>query len=297
MPESTGEWGCEAIAFDGLEAKKITVVADPSLSGKVLVRASYDDQAEFDAMSVVEGRELAFKGRGGGSSFSSVSIGGISVSGRGVNVVNGRVFRGNNVSIVNGRTFVDGVEVSGDGGQPKKVTLSLEVRAPVGFPVRVVGVGGTEFVVDTDGGKLKAELDGQCGLRAGHVASPAVECSGQVEAVFDRVTGDKASFEVSGQCRVGVGALEVSTVDIDVSGQSKVIVKSGAVATLKVDVCGQSGVDVRATAETAVLEASGMSNIFVEEVTGSVDEDTSGLSRINVSRRPSSGSKPGGGWW
>jgi hypothetical protein len=194
MPEKHQRFNnCEAVTIGSVVAKSIKVVADSDLrddlAGAVFLEAEFADQAEFDPVSIKEGRELVLKGKpretfsGGRGIFGSIF-------GRSNKVTVGDIVGNHSVSFVDGRVFRDGVEVLPQGDTVSdKVTMDLVLVVPVGFPVRLIGEGQIEFTVDPRGGRLVADLSGSCGLKVSDVTSLEIECGGSCEVTIKRLRG------------------------------------------------------------------------------------------------------------
>jgi hypothetical protein len=96
---------------------------------------------------------------------------------------------------------------------------------------------------------------------------------------------DISSLEVSGAASVDARDLDNSDLSIDSSGAAKIKV-AGSTAKLTVDVSGGTGVDAQSLkAEDATVQASGASNVIVN-VSGDLDTDASGASKIIYTGTP-----------
>jgi hypothetical protein len=96
---------------------------------------------------------------------------------------------------------------------------------------------------------------------------------------------DISSLEVSGAASVDARDLDNSDLSIDSSGAAKIKV-AGSTAKLTLDVSGGTGVDAQSLkAEDATVQASGASNVIVN-VSGDLDTDASGASKIIYTGTP-----------
>jgi len=167
---------------------------------------------------------------------------------------------------------------------------------------RVEGGGTTQFVLDTRGGKLLAELGGMCDLIAGEVATPKVACHGQSRAKL-AVVRDGGELSASGQSKTSADTAIGGRFTLSASGQSEVGVRGGHLDVITASASGQSEVSVQAKVGDATLTASGMSTIAVAAVSGQLSERKSGMSTIRIGQRPQASSGPtapggkSGGWW
>ena len=295
--------GCEALTIDAVAAKSIRIMADSDLrdgvEGEVFLEAQFADQAEMDAVIITEGRELVLKGKpsrcatGEGNFFN--------MFGRSAKVSVGDIVGCNSVSIINGRVIVDGVEVKGDSGFGRNnPTLEVSLLVPVGFPVRIIGCGGTEFTVDTRGGRLLAELDGSCRLQVSDVTSPDIETNGACQVAIGRMR-DGGRFEANGASRIVVDQADGGDLEVELNGSSNLVIETGTIGKLDAETNGASKLSALVTAERADLEAAGAASIVVSEVTGKVTEDRSGAASIKVGKRTGTDAgtdaRSAGSWW
>lgn len=96
---------------------------------------------------------------------------------------------------------------------------------------------------------------------------------------------DIQSIEASGASKVSLNSLKNSVLKIDTSGASKVLI-NGETASLTINVSGASKVDAEnLKAENATIDASGASHASVF-VSGRLNADASGASRIIYSGNP-----------
>ena len=287
--------GCEALTIDAVAAKSIRIMADSDLrdglEGVVFLEAQFAEQSEMDAVIIKEGRELVLKGRkvpsatGAGNFFNMFC--------RSAKVSAG--------DIVGGRVIVDDVEVKGDSGLGRNnPTLEVSLLVPVGFPVRIIGCGVTEFTVDTRGGRLLAELDGSCSLQVSDVTLPDIETNGACQVAIGRMR-DGGRFEANGASRIVVDQADGGDFEVELNGSSNFVIETGTIGKLDAEANGASKLSALVTAERADLEAAGAASIVVSEVTGKVTEDRSGVAKIRVSKRPGADAgtdtKSGGTWW
>jgi len=301
MPERHQRFNnVEAITIDSVAARSIVISADSDLreelAGAVYMDAEFEDQAEMDAVVITEGRELVLKGKpapsmsGRGNIFNSF--------GRSAKVSVGDIVGRNSVSIINGRVIVDGVEVAGDAtsGQ-KQATLEIVFAVPIGFPVRIVGGGGTEFTVDTRGGRLLADIEGSCTLRASDVISPEVEANGSCNVAIGRMR-QGGKFEGNGGSKITVDQADGGDLKAEMNGGSEFTVHLGEIGSLHAEANGAAKISAFVTAAKADLEAAGAATIVVSEVKGKVKQDRAGAAQITVLKTSGSGeAKSGGAWW
>lgn len=133
---------------------------------------------------------------------------------------------------------------------------------------------------EVDGGVLKISTDGR--LKS---SSP----------MRIRISApDIDSIEASGACKVAAADLKSVELRIDTSGASKVKL-AGETEKLNIDVSGASNIDAgELKARDADVDASGASSVDVF-VSGKLDSEASGASRISYAGNPSSVEKDASG--
>jgi hypothetical protein len=231
----------------------LEVVIRPADTSEVRVMAVADTQEELDCLELSSGETARIRQKsrngGDGGGFAIQSINGATVIRS-----SGNVFISGN-----------GGSISINSGSVEECTLRLAIQVPRGFDVALDASGA-----------LKVSM--------GEIGALELDASGQCQVSCAKVAGD-LSVEVSGQCRVDIAELAADKARLEASGQCAVSVERGRVHKLKVDVSGMVQMGLALTAQKASLEASGMSAITVDSVTGELDEDRSGMARIQVKQR------------
>ena len=180
---------------------------------------------------------------------------------------------------------------------------AVEGSGKVASDVREVGdfhgldVGGifkVEVVVGkTSGVEVQAD-DNLLPLINTHVDHDGIlhiESEGRIKSQNDilvRVTtSDLDDLDVSGAANVNVSGLRGGELSVDASGASHIKV-AGEAASVKIDVSGASQIDAdNLAAVDAKVDASGAANIAVN-VSGTLNADLSGASKVIYSGAPTS---------
>ncbi len=137
---------------------------------------------------------------------------------------------------------------------------SLKITAPIYTEVRISGAAG-DITIGNLQGDVDLGLFAQSTVRIAGVRHLGLKLSGQGDIVVEEITGSAI---------------------MDISGHNNVKLLRGYVEMLNIDASGMGKVDAQITAKCARIDASGMCDIRVKEVTGRCREHHSGMSHIAI---------------
>ncbi len=199
------------------------------------------------------GMTMVVGGRGGFTSISNMSVGGVVIAGGG---------RGIQISGVSGPIVVNGKTITADGGSAPFEEIAITVEVPPRTPVTIDdGAGGSYRIGDTHAPlDLKLKAHGQ--VTAGQVAELRVNIVGSADVTVTTVTGQAAQLNITGS-----GDIEI---------------RDGQVANLNAAIAGSGSIAFGGTATDAGLTISGSGSIRVNKVTRNVMDQVSGSGRVYV---------------
>lgn len=217
----------------------IDVVADPTLANEVVYSVTAGSQSELDQLSIQGGAVVRLATVSGAKCY----LGGGSLAGFGA--------------------MID--DLLGSGRVPSIASMRLDLRVPVGMPVRVKLSGSGEIAVGETRGPLALDLAGASSARATAVGALDVSIA-------------------------GTGRVDVGTIDgdarVSVAGNGSIGIASGRVGSLWVRIAGSGTVKVGADVADADLTILGTGSIDVAKATGDVQRNVSGIGRISIGNRP-----------
>lgn len=234
-------------------AKTMSVVADPSLSGRVVLDATAQRPEELAQMDFDGGTAVTLKLRGwfhmaGGSLFS----------------LHGDCWR-----------------PEGDGAFLP--TLQVKLSVPPGFALAVDASGDGAYHL-ASGGTLDLDSSGSARIDAGALTRLTLSMSGSGDLKVAQVTGP-VHADMSGSGDVAVAKAASDKVAIDQSGSAVFRIGGGAVGALAVESSGSGQVIVHGTVGEASVNASGSGDVTIEHLTGRLAQDTSGSGSVRVEQR------------
>lgn len=250
----------EVFAGDALEISQLSADVDIQPSGKdeiTIVATGPADVVDQLEISKSEGM-IYVSGRANDNNITIT---------QNVNFGNNRGHIGNviagNVSSIGrfgGVTVISGDDVIINTGGDNDAKLSLKNTAPLYTELSFSGITGDITIGDLQA-DVNLDLSGQNFVQIATVRHLDLDSSGQCEVIAEEITG---------------------SANLDISGNAKIELRKGYVEKLAVDASGMGKVDARITAKCANLNASGMCNIYVKEVTGRCHKRSSGMSHIAV---------------
>jgi hypothetical protein len=233
-------------------AKDIAVVADPALSGRVVMDATAEHPEELAHMEFVGGDSVRLKLRGwfhmaGGSLLS----------------------------------------LHGDCWRPHDQenfdpTLRIRLSVPSGFALAVDASGDGTYHLAA-GGALTLDMSGSARVEATSLTRLDLSLSGSGDVKVAQVAGP-VHADMSGSGDVEIAQVTAADMAVEQSGSSTFRVGGGTVGKLTVDSSGSGDVILHGTAGDTVVESSGSGQIEIARVTGRLVDDATGSGAVKIGK-------------
>lgn len=245
----------------GVHFRRMTILPDPSLKDEAALRVTFDDDREFEDLTVTEGDKINIKGK---------------------HTAGGTIVTGDATFSVGGTIFVSGDLVGGMSPESaRKVTLDIEIRVPLGFTLRLDLSTGRTRIGDV-AGVLHVDVAGSAFVEAGKVRTLDVDVSGSGRVEAQRVV-DGIAIDISGSGKVSVGTVEAGELKVGISGSGGVEVLAGTLDSLKARISGAGRIKVDAHVEgDADVSASGAARVSIATVAGQVRERAAGAASVSI---------------